>query len=204
MLLAGIFGAMASVQIWNVACVVMFIRHLYVYVGAQVYEWLSPFVYLYVWVCVCLCTIWNGGLGWTAATKSNKNWWFSCRSSITMLNIQMTHVTKNGCKSFHRHIARVQYDDEFSFMIVCTVYTYSIGTQVCVCIHNLFDSNMYYFLLIIFFRLFYEILGNIRFCLLVCLFQLISLSWLRRHNKHKHARIHTFPTRYRNFHFFSI
>lgn len=50
----------------------------------------------------------------------------------------MTHVPKNGCKSFHRYVARVQYDDG-DFFRDC-VYTFCVDTHFSI-VHNSLDSN---------------------------------------------------------------
>lgn len=46
-----------------------------------------------------------------------------------MLIHQMTHATKNGCKIFHRLIARVQYDDDDDFLLVI-MYEFLVSVYI--------------------------------------------------------------------------
>lgn len=139
-------------------------------------EWLSLCT---MWACVyTVCLRYKtvkkcmSGLGWTAA-KSNKTWWFSRRSSIMMLIHKWLMLPKMDAKASIASLHVYNMMMVIFFMIVYTIILIPIPMLPA---HYVF-------------RLLHEILDNIRFCLLVCLFQLISSSWLGQFNKHTHAHM---------------
>lgn len=85
----------------------------------------------YASLCVyCVLTIQNVEkvYEWLRLNRSEKQQDLMILTPIVDYDVdtQMTHVTKNGCKSFHRFIARVQYDD---------------GDFFYDCVHNHLDSD---------------------------------------------------------------
>lgn len=176
--------AMACAQIWNVAV------RLYTSLVCP-REWVSLCI---MWACACVCLRYKtvkkcsmSGLGWTAAAKGNETWWFSRRSSIMMLIHKWLMFPKMDAKASIAtlHVYNMTMGNSFLWLCTYSVWIHTSASLTIILIPIPVLPAHYVF------RLFHEILANIRFCLLVCLF--ISIDFFELigpiQQTHTHTRL---------------